>query len=84
VANEDQIILAADVTEQTNDKRQAVPMVDQTLENLKAAGVKQAVGAGVMDSGYYSESNTKALEQREIDPYIATERLKHNQAGFRQ
>jgi hypothetical protein len=48
VANEDQIILAADVTEQANDKRQAVPMVDQTLENLKAAGVEQPIGAGVM------------------------------------
>jgi hypothetical protein len=51
VANEHQIILAADVTHQTNDKRQAVPMVDQTQANLKAAGVKQAIGAAVMDSG---------------------------------
>ena len=79
VANEDQIILAADVTDQANDKRQAVPMMDQTLENLQAAGVTQAVGAGVMDSGYYSEANTKALEERQIDPHIATERLKHHQ-----
>jgi transposase len=79
VANEDQIILAADVTEQANDKRQAVPMVDQTLENLKAAGVEQPVGAAVMDAGYYSEANTKALQQRDVDPHIATERLKHNQ-----
>lgn len=79
VANENQIILAADVTDQANDKRQAVPMVDQTLENLKAAGVEQPIGAAVIDSGYYSEANTSALEQRDIDPYIATERLKHNE-----
>jgi transposase len=79
VANENQIILAADVTEQANDKRQAVPMVDQTLENLKAAGVEQPIGAAVMDAGYYSEANTKALQQRGVDPHIATERLKHNQ-----
>ena len=79
VANEEQIILSADVTGQTNDKRQAVPMVDQALENLKAAGVKQVIEAAVMDSGYYSEANAKGLEEREIDPYIATERLKHNQ-----
>ena len=79
VANEDQIILAADVTDQANDKRQAVPMVDQTLENLKAAGVEQPVGAAVMDAGYYSEANTKALQQRDVNPHIATERLKHNQ-----
>ena len=79
VANEDQIILAADVTDQANDKRQAVPMVDQTLENLEAAGVEQAIGAAVIDAGYYSEANATALEQRGIDPYIATERLKHNE-----
>ena len=79
VANEDQIILAADVTDQANDKRQAVPMVDQTLENLEAAGVEQPVGAAVIDSGYYSEANTTALEERGVDPHIATERLKHNE-----
>jgi transposase len=79
VANEDQIILAADVTDQANDKRQAVPMVDLTLGNLKVAGVDQPIGATVFDSGYYSEANTSALEQRGVDPHIATERLKHNE-----
>jgi hypothetical protein len=32
-----------------------------------------------MDSGYYSEANTAALEQRGVDPYVATERLKHHE-----
>src|SRR5262249_34264131 len=41
VADEAQIILAADVTDQANDKRQAIPMMDQARENLGAAGVKQ-------------------------------------------
>jgi hypothetical protein len=80
VANESQIILAADVTDQTNDKRQVVPMVDQTRANLDAAGVTEAIGAAVIDSGYYSEANTTALESRGIDGYIATERLKHHEA----
>jgi transposase len=79
VANEAQIILAADVTEQANDKRQVVPMVDQARVNLEAAGVEQPISAAVIDSGYYSEANTAALEERDIDPYIATERLKHNE-----
>jgi hypothetical protein len=79
VANEAQIILAADVTDQANDKRQAVPMMDQARANLDAAGVSQAIGAGLMDSGYYSEANTAALERRGIDPYVAIERLKHNE-----
>jgi transposase len=79
VANEHQIILAADVTHQTNDKRQGVPMIDQTQANLETAGVKQTIGAAVMDSGFYSEANTEALESRGIDPYVATERLKHHE-----
>src|ERR671917_1540505 len=79
VANEHQIILAADVTDQANDKLQVVPMVDQTRGNLEAAGVKDAIGAALADSGFYSETNTAALEQRGIDPYVATERLKHNE-----
>src|SRR5262249_15450361 len=79
VANEAQIILAADVTDQANDKRQAAPMMDQARENLDAAGVKQAIGAGLMDSGYYSENNTAELQLRGIDPYVATERLKHSE-----
>jgi transposase len=79
VANEAQVILAADVTDQANDKRQALPMMDQARENLDAAGVEAAIGAGLMDSGYYSETNTEGLEGRGIDPYVATERLKHNE-----
>jgi transposase len=80
VANAAQIIVAADVTDQANDKRQALPMMDQARENLDAAGVEEALGAGLMDSGYYSETNTAGLEQRGIDPYVATERLKHHEA----
>ena len=42
-------------------------------------GWRHAIGAALMDSGYYSEANTAALEQRGIDPHMATERLKHNE-----
>jgi hypothetical protein len=79
VVNEHQIIRAADVTDQANDKLQAVPMADQARTNLDAAGVDQAIGAALMDAGYYSEANTAALQERGIDPYIATERLKHHE-----
>jgi len=75
VANEKQIILAADVTPAANDKQQ----VEQTQENLQAAGVAETIGALDADSGYYSEDNVSFLEGEEIDPYVATERLKHNE-----
>jgi transposase len=79
VTNEHQIILAADVTDQANDVRQLVPMVDQTRANLDAAGIEGAIKAALGDAGYYSETNAAALESRGIEPYLATERLKHHE-----
>ena len=79
VCNEQQIILAADVTQQANDVRQLVPMVDQTRANLDAAGVAEAIRAALGDAGYYSEANATALQERGIDAYLATERLKHSE-----
>jgi len=67
------------VTDQANDVRQVVPMVDQTQANLDAAGVKEAIKAMLGDAGYYSEPNATALKGRGIEPYLATERLKHGE-----
>ena len=80
VANEHQIILAADVTDQANDVRQAVPMVDQARANLDAAGVKEAIKAALGDAGYYSETNAIGPESRgALTLTSATERLKHHE-----
>src|SRR3954451_811348 len=79
VANEHQIILAADVTDQANDVRQAVPMVDQARANLDAAGVEEVIKAALGDAGYYSETNATDLERRGIEAYLATEPLKHHE-----
>jgi transposase len=77
--NEHQIIVAADVTDETNDKKQVQPMIEQTQHNAAAAGVAEKVKEMVADSGFYSEANVEYLEGKEIDPYIATERLKHHE-----
>jgi transposase len=79
VTNGHQIILAADVTDQANDVRQALPMVDQARANLESAGVKDAIKAALGDAGYYSEQNAMDLKQRGIEPYLATERLKRHE-----
>jgi len=81
VANEAQIIVAADVTDQANDSRQLQPMVEQTVENLDAAGVTENVQAFTADAGYYSEENVAALDEndRVEEVYIATGRLKHHE-----
>jgi transposase len=79
VTNEHQIILAADVTDQANDVRQLVPMMDQTRANLDAAGIEEAIKAALGDAGYYSETNATDLKQRGIEAHLATERLKHHE-----
>jgi hypothetical protein len=80
VANEQQIIIAADVTDQANDVRQTVPMTDQAIDNLDEAGVTENIGAFTADTGYFSEENMNALDlnERIDDVFIATGRQKHN------
>ena len=80
VANEQQIIIAADVTDQANDVRQTIPMVDQTIANLDAAGVEEKIKAFTADAGYFSDDNMEAVDAnaRIDNAYIATGRQKHN------
>ena len=54
-------------------------MLQQSQENLQAAGVDEKIGVLDADSGYFSEENVSYLEGRQIDPHIATERLKHHE-----
>jgi transposase len=75
VDSKDQIIVACDVTNESNDKQQFEPMLEQTQENI---GDDKKIKAASADSGYYSESNVKFAEDKKIDAYIATERIKHN------
>ena len=82
VANQEQIIVSADVTNQANDSRQAQPMVDQSLSNLDDVGVTDNVKAFTADAGYFSEENMEALDANErIDHvFIAAGRQQHNES----
>jgi transposase len=80
VANEQQIIIAADVTDQANDVRQTLPMVYQMIANLDAVSVEEKIKAFSADAGYFSDDNMSAVDANErIDnAFIATGRQKHN------
>ena len=88
VDGEEQIIVAAEVTREANDKQQGVPMARAALGNLNAAGIDLPKGAdgkpmpipNTADSGYFSEKAVEELEKVGMDPHIATGRQKHNQA----
>lgn len=76
VDREHQVIVAADVTNEPNDKKQLKPMVKQAKGNV---GRGRQIDKFSSDSGYFSEDNATWLEGQGIDGYIATGRLKHNE-----
>jgi transposase len=74
VDSKNQIIVACDVTAETNDKQQFEPMLEKAQQNV---GDDRTIKAASADSSYYSESNVKYAEAKKIDAYIATEKVKH-------
>ncbi len=79
IVTQEQIIVAADVTNQANDVRQVVPMIAQTMANLPAAEVAEQPQELLADADYFSEQNVATLDAHEIEAFIATQRLKHHE-----
>ena len=74
-----QLIVGQAVTQQANDKKQLLPMIEAVKQQSG-----QKVRAALADSGYCSEKNLTALESaedpsRRVEGYIATERQKHDE-----
>jgi len=70
-----QVIVAADVTQQANDKHQLAPMLDMIEENL--GEIPDRVLA---DPGYFSEENVKTVVCGFMEPFIPRDRTKHTDA----
>jgi transposase len=68
----DQIIVAADVTQEENDVQQLHPMLEQTQEELSAAGVEEEIGVALADAGYWSERNIQEADPEGPELLIAT------------
>ena len=81
-----QIIVACDVTVESNDKQQAAPMAQLTVAQLEQAGMARSTDAAgavhkipaTYDSGYDSEAAVIAVEQVGCDRYMATGRQRHH------
>lgn len=59
VVTEDQIIVAAEVTQEANDVGQLHPMLGRAREELASAGVREKPKKLLADAGYWSEANAK-------------------------
>ena len=67
-----QVIVAARATNRTSDKRQAVEMVEEAIDNVGAA--PREVSA---DAGYYSVQAVEGLYGLCVDPFVAPEQTRH-------
>jgi transposase len=67
VVNEEQIVIAAEVTASSPDFGHLQPMVEATKRELEAIGVTETPGVAVADSGYWNEE--------QMDNVIANEHV---------
>ncbi|RWQ61448.1 MAG: hypothetical protein EOS85_35525 [Mesorhizobium sp.] len=70
------MIVAQGLSDCAADSGQLVPMIDAVIANT---GTKPAQMSA--DSGYCSEVNIQAMEDRQIEAFIATGRQKHGEAA---
>ena len=74
VDSQAQIIVAAALTQQANDKQQLVAMLEEVK---KSTGEKPAKASA--DAGYFSEAQITDNKLQDIDLYVAPERLRHGE-----
>lgn len=69
-----QLIVGQAVTQQANDKKQLLPMIDKVNQQSG-----QKVRSALADSGYCSEENLRAAAKKKVDLYVAPGKQKHHQ-----
>jgi transposase len=69
-----QVIVAKALLQQANDKNQLVPMVHQTVDNVGLT--PETV---VADSGYWVGRQVERIEYYDIEPLVATRKIRHRE-----
>ena len=67
-----QLVVGQSVTQDANDKKQVVPLIEAIEEQSG-----QKPDEVLADSGYCSEENLKYLAKRRMEGFVATEKQKH-------
>ncbi len=75
VEEKHQLIVAARMTQQANDKQQVKPLMEELQQQLQ-----QTPRILLADAGYCSEDNLSYLASRGIEAYVATERRLHDES----
>lgn len=69
-----QIIVAAEITQESIDKQQLAPMLERVAQNM---GAKPQAAAA--DTGYFSESQVTDERVNGIELYVAIGKQKHGE-----
>ena len=77
VDREAQVIVAAEVTQEKNDKKQLVPMLEQVIARL---GSKPQWA--MADAGYFTEAGVTDGRLEGIDLFVAPDMQKHSDAAM--
>lgn len=73
VASPEQVILAARVTQSHNDADQLAPMIAQTVDTLREAGIEEPIGIVLADGGYWNSPAITHVRGQGIDVLIPTQ-----------
>lgn len=74
VVTEQQVIIAEDVTQQENDKKQLHPMLEQAESNRQAVEIEEKIVVALADAGYSSEENFTKTAAGDIELLVATQK----------
>lgn len=72
-----QIIVAANLSQHASDSDEVEPILDILEENLGGIPRHMAV---TTDAGYFSETNLMLFEDALLNPFMATQKMKHGEA----
>jgi transposase len=70
VADSNQIVLAAGVTQSINDGDQLEPMVDCAISELANAGIGEPISTVLADGGYWNTTQIASTRARKIDVLV--------------
>jgi len=74
VDDSSQVIVAADLSRHANDVEEVEPILDILEENLGGIPHHTAI---TTDAGYFSETNLMLFEDALLNPFMATQKMKH-------
>lgn len=72
VATADQIIVAADITQQSNDSGQLEPIIRQAADTLAAKELEEEIETVLADGGYWNATHMTALTDDGIEVIVPT------------